>query len=112
MSYTTEQKMKVAFRDMFYWALVGESNDPSVASNCIDSCGEISEMCCASIQMHQGDSIEFEKHCINLSVVEANFEARIGNMDLTMKCDTMEVSGAIIKALSSIALTLTAIMMV
>ena len=95
----TVQKMRVAFRDFFYWALVGETTDPEVASTCTAACGEITEMCCATILMKKDTTNFYEKHCINQGVVQANFAATIGDYDVSMKCDSMS-SGAVMKAAS------------
>jgi roadblock/LC7 domain-containing protein len=91
--------MRVAFRDFFYWALVGETTDPEVASTCTSACGEITNMCCATILMKNDKINSYEKHCINQGVVQANFAATIGDYDVSMKCDSMS-SGAIMKAAS------------
>jgi hypothetical protein len=91
--------MRVAFRDFFYWALVGETTDPEVASTCSAACPDLTEMCCATILMKKGTTNFYEKHCINQGVVKANFIATIGDIDLSMECDAM-TSGAIMKAAS------------
>jgi len=98
-----ETKMRVAFRDFFYWALVGETTDPEVASTCTSACGEITDMCCATVLMKKDTTNFYEKHCINQGVVKANFMASIGDFDISMKCDQMSSGAAKMAASLSVA---------
>lgn len=40
--------MSAAFQDFFYWAIIGESDEPG---DCMATCGEMETMCCAGVSL-------------------------------------------------------------
>lgn len=80
------KKMRLKVREFFMWAIMGETRNAAVASNCEKSCGRVEEMCCAGFSMREKGKYAFEKHCINKNVAFSNTAMRMGNMKVEIKC--------------------------
>ena len=83
------EEMRIAFRDYFGYAIMGDMWDESMPSKCDDSCNAEYEMCCVQVAMRDQTTLvaSSERYCMTQESVMGDYELGLYGYDIKMACD-------------------------